>query len=70
MGTALRWADLSPAWQACLEEAWAAYLADNVPIGAVVTDDDGEIKPGATTSTDLSAPPGQRCSATSWRTPN
>ncbi|MCC7361986.1 MAG: nucleoside deaminase [Anaerolineales bacterium] len=37
------WTDLAPAWQACLEEAWAAYVAGSVPIGAVVCDADGLI---------------------------
>jgi tRNA(Arg) A34 adenosine deaminase TadA len=37
------WETLSPAWQACLEEAWAAYCAGSVPIGAVVTDASGQI---------------------------
>jgi tRNA(adenine34) deaminase len=35
------WADLPAPWQACLEEAWAAYRAGSVPIGAVVTDGRG-----------------------------
>jgi tRNA(Arg) A34 adenosine deaminase TadA len=37
------WNNLSPQWQACLEEAWAAYCAGCVPIGAVVTNADGHI---------------------------
>ena len=37
------WTDLSPLWQACLTEAWAAYLAGSVPIGAVVADANGQI---------------------------
>lgn len=34
---------LSPAWQACFEQAWQAYCAGTVPIGAVVTDVNGQI---------------------------
>ncbi len=37
------WESLSSPWQACLEEAWAAYCAGSVPIGAVVTDGNGQI---------------------------
>lgn len=37
------WISLALPWQACLEEAWMAYLAGSVPIGAVVTDQAGRI---------------------------
>jgi tRNA(adenine34) deaminase len=37
------WTALSPAWRACLEEAWDAYCAGCVPIGAVVTDARGAV---------------------------
>jgi tRNA(adenine34) deaminase len=37
------WDRLLPPWQACLEEAWLAYGAGSVPIGAVVTDGQGRI---------------------------
>ncbi len=37
------WQSLSEPWQACLDEAWAAYCGGSVPIGAVVTGDDGRI---------------------------
>ena len=37
------WDRLEPPWQACLEEAWLAYGAGSVPIGAVVTDSLGRI---------------------------
>ena len=30
-------------WRACLEEAWAAYCAGSVPIGAVITEGSGRI---------------------------
>ena len=37
------WQTLSPAWQACVAEAWAAYGADTVPIGAVIVDGAGRL---------------------------
>jgi tRNA(Arg) A34 adenosine deaminase TadA len=37
------WEKLSPAWQSCLEETWQAYCRGNVPIGAVITDQAGNI---------------------------
>jgi len=37
------WDNLSPAWQACLEEAWAADCAGSVPIGAAVADAHGQV---------------------------
>jgi tRNA(adenine34) deaminase len=37
------WVDLAAPWQACLEEAWAAYCAGSIPIGAVVVDKDSKI---------------------------
>ena len=37
------WDSLSPAWQACLEEAWAADCAGSVPIGAAVADANGQV---------------------------
>lgn len=37
------WQTLSIPWQAAFEEAWTAYLAGCLPIGAVVADDDGVI---------------------------
>jgi len=37
------WDRLSPTWQACLDEAWRAYAAGSVPIGAIVTDGQGRI---------------------------
>lgn len=39
----MMWKSLTLPWQASLEEAWAAYLAGSVPIGAVIVDDDGRI---------------------------
>jgi tRNA(Arg) A34 adenosine deaminase TadA len=37
------WNTLAPPWQACLEEAWSAYCAGAVPVGAVVVAADGEL---------------------------
>jgi tRNA(adenine34) deaminase len=37
------WDSLSLPWQVCLEEAWLAYRAGCIPIGAVITAPDGEI---------------------------
>jgi len=37
------WDHLAPPWRGCLEEAWAAYRAGSIPIGAVVTDRAGRI---------------------------
>jgi tRNA(adenine34) deaminase len=37
------WNTLSNIWKVCLEEAWDAYISGSVPIGAVITDPNGEI---------------------------
>ncbi len=37
------WDSLPFPWQVCLEEAWLAYCAGCVPVGAVITASDGEI---------------------------
>jgi tRNA(adenine34) deaminase len=37
------WDSLSPPWRTCLEEAWSAYRAGSVPIGAVVCDENGNL---------------------------
>ncbi len=37
------WDSLSIPWKACLEEAWSAYCAGSLPIGAVVISKEGEI---------------------------
>lgn len=34
---------LSPPWQACVKEAWAAYCAGSLPIGAAITGEDGRV---------------------------
>jgi len=43
MVRALKWSKLSPPWQACLEEAWQAFLHGTVPIGAIIVSASGEI---------------------------
>ncbi len=58
----MKWSDLLPAWQACLEEAWEAYRLDNVPIGAAVVDAAGEVVGrGRNRIGDLSSPDRQTC---------
>ncbi len=37
------WDTLAPPWRACIEEAWGAYCAGSLPIGAVITDSAGTI---------------------------
>jgi tRNA(adenine34) deaminase len=37
------WNELTHPWQCCLEEAWAAYCGGSAPIGAVITDADGQV---------------------------
>lgn len=37
------WAELTTPWQAAFEEAWKAYRARSLPMGAVVVDRDGVI---------------------------
>lgn len=37
------WDTLAPSWRACIEEAWGAYCAGSLPIGAVITDAAGTI---------------------------
>lgn len=39
----MKWSELSPVWQACLEEAWNACCQGSVPVGAVVEDASGKI---------------------------
>ncbi len=34
---------LSPPWRGCIEQAWEAYCAGSLPIGAVITDKNGRI---------------------------
>ena len=64
MVPALKFTDLSPTWQACFEEGWQAFLADNVPIGAAITDNDGKVLfQSRNRIADLSAPPRQTCNS-------
>lgn len=37
------WSSLSPPWRCCLEEAWAAYCAGSLPIGAAIADGSGRV---------------------------
>ena len=37
------WAELTPAWQACLEQAWQSWVAGCAAVGSVVVDEDGAI---------------------------
>ncbi len=37
------WAALAAPWQSCLEHAWSSFIAGAIPVGAVVTDDEGRI---------------------------
>jgi tRNA(adenine34) deaminase len=37
----LLWDQLSPPWQACVDEAWEAYKAGSIPIGAAIVDAGG-----------------------------
>ncbi len=37
------WQALSRPWQICLEQAWEAYCAGSVPIGACITGPDGQV---------------------------
>jgi tRNA(Arg) A34 adenosine deaminase TadA/ribosomal protein S18 acetylase RimI-like enzyme len=56
------WSSLSAPWQACFEEAWEAYRAGSIPIGAVLVNPDGEIvSRGRNRMHEHEAPPGQIC---------
>jgi tRNA(adenine34) deaminase len=37
------WASLPDPWKKCFEEAWAAYCSGSFPIGAAITDENGEV---------------------------
>ena len=39
----LMWSDLPIPWKICLEESWLAYQNGSVPIGAVITNSNGDI---------------------------
>ena len=58
----MKWSELSSAWQACLEESWAAYCQGSVPIGAVIVNPAGEIvSRGRNRIREREAPPLQTC---------
>ena len=42
-GKILRWSDLDPIWQAAVDQAWQARLCGSYPIGAVITNANGDI---------------------------
>jgi tRNA(adenine34) deaminase len=59
------WDMLAPAWQAAFAQAWEAYCAGTVPIGAVVTGLDGTILArGRNRILDDAAPKNQLCGNT------
>ncbi len=37
------WKDLSESWKTAFEEAWTAFRSGSIPIGAVITDESGNI---------------------------
>jgi tRNA(adenine34) deaminase len=37
------WDSLAEPWQICIEEAWTAYCHGSLPIGAAITDRDGQL---------------------------
>jgi tRNA(adenine34) deaminase len=37
------WGQLAHPWQICIEEAWAAYCAGSLPIGAAIIDTHGQV---------------------------
>ena len=37
------WNELPPPWQRCIEEAWTSYCKGSLPIGAVITDEYGNL---------------------------
>ena len=37
------WKDLSEEWKTAFEEAWVAFRAGNIPIGAAIYDEDGSL---------------------------
>jgi tRNA(Arg) A34 adenosine deaminase TadA len=39
----MMWSRLTLPWRACLEEAWAACCAGSIPIGAIITNRQGQI---------------------------
>ena len=37
------WCDLSKEWQRAFEEAWISFKGGSIPIGAIITDNDGNV---------------------------
>ena len=37
------WCDLSKEWQIAFEEAWISFKGGSIPIGAIITDEDGNV---------------------------
>lgn len=37
------WCDLSKEWQMAFEEAWISFKGGSIPIGAIITDEDGNV---------------------------
>jgi tRNA(Arg) A34 adenosine deaminase TadA len=53
------WEELSEPWRECVKQAWEAYRASSLPIGAVVTDAHGSILSwGRNRIHERSGPPG------------
>jgi tRNA(adenine34) deaminase len=42
-GSKVNWSDIPYIWQECFKEAWKSFQEDSRPIGAIVTNDEGEI---------------------------
>lgn len=54
------WKDLSLAWRACVDEAWAAYCDGSRPIGAVIANADGDVVARGRNTTWRKDPDGHR----------
>lgn len=54
------WQALSPAWRACVEEAWSAFCDGSRPIGAVIADPDGAVVARGRNTTWREGPDGHR----------
>ena len=56
------WETLPVPWQVCFEEAWEAYRAGSIPIGAALANPEGDIvSRGRNRMHEREAPPGQIC---------
>jgi tRNA(adenine34) deaminase len=55
----MQWEQLEAPWRVCIEEAWTAYRAGSLPIGAAIYDADGELRArGRNRFYESGAPPG------------